>query len=323
MRNTLRLATTFGILAALPAVSGCAFDEEILIHDLKGTVRLPVEAGTRTFVRDNEDGTTFEETVVDARLIGPVYLGLYPSVLPPGTVSSYAHPELGPQYQNGVQGDTYPYGGTTIGDIKFACLEYLTCKTTTGRFATYDDMVDWFANVLEAPITDAGGKPIEAGFLIQQTCFDLLEVTSDAEIGLITGDRDGDGAADAADLDFVLSDDGQFWEAEFTIWQQNWYWDRAEEAETGCIPGEDCTGFSLWGFMDAPDTSTSVFSTCNPNQGYDEEIYDQEFSGGKAMSNVLNQPTQYITRGDWVANEGFVWKDMYEQPTLDIDFEVQ
>lgn len=318
MRTTLRLAITLGLLGAMPAVSGCTFDEEILIHNLKGTVRVPVEAATRVVATEGGG----EEAVTDARFIGPVYLGLFPSVLPAGTVASYTHPEIGPQYAEGVQGDTYPYGGTTVGDIRFTCLEFLRCKMVTGRFPSYDDMVSWYRDVLGTPIVDADGKEVEHGVLIQQVCFDLLEVTSDHEIGLITGDRNGDGVADDLDLDFTLSDDGKYYEAEFNIWQQNWYWDVDEERETGCTPGKDCTGFTLWGFMDAPDGATNLYSTCNPNQGYVESTYNNNFYGGKAYSDVLNKPTSYITRGDWVAGEGFVWNDMYEQPVLDLDIEV-
>lgn len=318
MRTTLRLATTFGLLAALPGISGCAFDEGILIHNLEGMVRVPVAAATRTVTTDEG-----EQTLTDPRFIGPIYLGLFPSVLPEGTVASYSHPEIGPQFATGVQGDTYPYGGTTVGDIKFTCLEFLRCKLISGRFPSYDDIVRWYDDVLGTPVVDADGKTIEHGILIQQVCFDLLEVTSDHEIGLITGDVNGDGVADDLDLDFQLSADGQYYEAPFTIWQQNWYWDVDEEKETGCTPGRDCTGFSLWGFMDAPDGASNLFSTCNPNQGVDREVYNQDFRGGKAYSDVLNKPTSYITSGDWVANEGYVWKDMFEQPTLDLDFEVQ
>lgn len=322
-RKLIRPMTTLGLLAALSASSGCVFDEGLLIHNLQGTVALPVEAGTRVFVRTNEDGSTYEETVVDAALIGPVYLGLFPSVLPANTLASYPHPEIGPQYAEGVQGDTYPYGGTTVGDLRFACYEFLTCQFTGGRFATYDDLVNWYADVLGTPITAASGAQVDAGVLVQQTCFDLLEVTSDHEVGLVTGDTNDDGVADAKDLDFVLSDDGQFFEASFTIWQQDYYWDVNEESETGCTPGKDCTGFSLWGFMDAPDVISNLFSTCDPTLGFDEQTYNNDFFGGTAQPNVLNQPAQFITDGDWVAGEGYVWKDIFEQPRLVLDHEVQ
>lgn len=319
-KNTLLSLTTLAVMSVAPVAGGCTFDEELLIHNFQGTVVLPVEAGTRTLVRSNEDGSTYEEVITDPRFIGPVYLGLFPSVLPPDTIAEYAHPEIGPQYQDGIQGDTYPYGGTTIGDIKYACFEFLTCKFVTGRYATYDDMIQWFADVIGTPILDAKDAPIEVGEMIQQTCFDLLEVTSDKEIGLVTGDRNGDGKADAQDLDFVLSADGKFFEAEFTIWQQEFFWDLDQE---DCEPGKDCTGFSLWAFMDAPDRLTSTFSTCDPTAGYQEVNYNQDFYGGKTYRNILNQPARYITPGDWVSNEAYVWNDIYAQPRLVIDFEVK
>lgn len=318
-RGPLGLALAAGLLAALPVTSGCGWDEDLLIHNFKGTVVLPVEAATRTFLRIDEDGNRSEETVTDPRLIGPVYLGLFPSVEPENVIASYPHPEIGPQYKAGVQGDTYPYGGSTVGDLQYACFEFLQCKVTTGRYASWDDLATWFADVLGTPIVDAAGREIRNGELLRQTCFDLLEVTADYEIGVVAGDRNDDGNVDEADLDFVLSDDGQFYVAEFTIWQQEYFWDQAQE---GCTPGVDCRGFSLWGWMDAPDRVSHQFSTCEATRGYNELTYDRNFRGGATFRDVLNQPTQYISRGDWVASEGYVWEDLYAQPELKLDFEV-
>jgi hypothetical protein len=51
--------------------------------------------------------------------------------------------------------------------------------------------------------------------------------------------------------------------------------------------------------------------------------YNVEFDSGVAYRDVLNQPSKYLSIGDWVASEGYQWDDPYEQPELFIDFEVQ
>ncbi len=312
-------ANILGICGLLMGASllstGCAYDEDLLIANLQGTVVVPRAAATRTFI-DADGG---ENEITDVRLIGPVYLGLFPSVLPPNNVASYSHPEVGPQYITGVQGDTYPYGGTTVGDLKFACFEFLTCKVVSGRYVDFDSMASWFADTLQQPILDANNVPVTNGEYLRQTCFDLLEVTSDEEL-LLTAihDRNGDEKLDEQDLDFVENKDGDF-EAQFTFLQQDWYWDQTEK---DCEPGVDCTGFSLWGFMDAPSTISNVYSTCDPAQGYEEQTYNNDYDGGRPQMDVLNQPSSWISAGDWVADEGYVWKDVYEQPTINLGFEV-
>jgi hypothetical protein len=303
------------LIGASAFTTGCTYNEGLVIANVQGTVIVPRAAATREFIDSN--GNPSELT--DVRLIGPVYLGLFPSVLPPNNVASYSHPEVGPQYQDGVQGDTYPYGGTTVGDLKFACFDFLTCKIVSGRYVDFDEMASWFADTLQQPILDQNNEPVTNGEYLRQTCFDLLEVTSDEEL-LLTAieDRNGDDKLDSNDLDFVENKDGDF-EATFKFIQQDWQWDRSQE---DCEPGKDCAGFSLWGWMDAPSTISNVYSTCDPEQGYEEQTYTNDYNGGRPYSNVLNQPSTYISTGDWVADEGHVWSDIFEQPTIRLGFEV-
>lgn len=277
-------------------LSGC-FVEGLEIYDLHGVVKLSKDAATRDFSR--EEGV---ETVTDVRMVGPVYLGLYASVI--DGIESYPHPERGPQFIEGTPGDTYPYGGTTIGDIRYACFEFFSCKLVSGRHVDFDSIVDWFANTLENPITDADGNIVTNGDFIRQTCYELLEVTSDEEIRVTADDDNEDGAIDVNDLDFV--DAGDHYEAEFTIWQQDWY-----------------EGMSLWGFMDAPSTVNYEFSTCNPNLGFQENEYNRDFRAGLQQTDVLNVPSQYISGGDWVASEGYIWNNPEDVAELMIDFSVE
>jgi len=295
--------------------TGCAYDEDLVIANIQGTVVIPRAAATRTFI--DEEGVSSELT--DVRLIGPVYLGLFPSVLPPNSGASYSHPEVGPIYKEDVPGDTYPYGGTTVGDLKFGCFEFLTCKIVSGRYVDFDAMASWFADTLQQPILDANGAPVTNGEYVRQTCFDLLEVTSDEELLLTaTEDRNDDEKINELDLDFYENKDGDF-EATFRFIQQDWYWDQNQK---DCEVGKDCTGFSLWGWMDAPSTISNVYQTCDPAQGYEEQTYNNDYAGGRPHANVLNAPSSYIGKGDWVADEGYVWKDIFEQPTIRLGFEV-
>ncbi len=317
MNNThLRLALHPSLAAmalALAALSGCTWDEGIIVENMVGTVVLPPEAATRSFL--GQDGQ--EQTLTDTRLIGPVYLGLYPSVQE--GLEAYPYPEVGPQFVAGTPGDTYPYGGTTIGDIRYACVEFLACKFVSGRHATLDDLVDWFDTTLQDPILDQFGNQVPSGDYLRQTCFDLLEVTSDAELRIPSADQNLDGQVDAEDLDFKQRNDGMF-EASFTIYQQEWF-DNADMVARDGGPDADIHGFTLWGFMDAPGVLTSEFSTCNPTQGYVEDNYNNFFFGGQAYTDILNQPAFYIADGDWVSN-GFVYENWYDAPELAIDIQV-
>jgi hypothetical protein len=279
---------------------------------------------TREITHTNTDSTgavtTTTDTIgPDVRLIGPVFLGLYSSIFPADVIQRYPYPEEGPQYLEGVEGNTYPYGGTTVGDLRYACIKDLACKMTSGRFETYQSMVDWFTEI-GSPLTDDDGLPIESGELIEQTCFKLLNVTSDAEIRLTAyEDRNGDGKIDAKDLDFIDDGDGNY-VADFTIYQQEFFWDQNQK---GCTPGKNCNGFSLWGWMDSPSKEDYTFSTCDLTSGFQGIWYNTNFFGGAAYQDTLNFPSSYISSDDVTATEGYVWKNIYDEPDLYLDFVVQ
>lgn len=286
------------------ALVGCRFEEGLSIENLAGTVVLPEEAATRTIVIDGN-----EETVTDVRLIGPVVLGLFPEVT--DGLFTYTHPVVGPSFEQGSAGDTYPYGGTTIGDVRFACVQDLTCKIASGRYVDYDAIIDWQARVGQ-PVTDAFGQEITNGDYLKQICYDVLEAALDDEVQLIqTDDRNGDGEVDGADLDFVQRADGK-WEAPFTLWQQEYF----ENAETG-------NDFTLWGWMDAPSEQVYSFDTCEPENGFNQTEYNVQFDGGRMARDLLNSPSTFIDTGDWVATEGFVYQSVDDVAEIEIDFQVE
>lgn len=290
-------------LPVLAALTGCRYDEGIIVKDMHGKVVVSAAAATR--IMNTPDG---EGEVTDARLIGPVYLGLYPAVVE-GT-ETYPAPQIGPVFQKGIPGNAYPYGGTSLGDIRFPCMESLKCKVASGRYVDFDSMVDWFANYVGDPITDANEDEVTTGAYLEQTCMELLDYVSVDEIRLTASDRNADGTIDTKDLEFVQQDDGSF-VADFTFYQQEWF-----ASEDGA------TGFTLWGWMDAPSGTSYSFSTCNPTTGFTMQNYNRQFAGGSPYQDLLNLPTQYIADGDWVSSQPYVYTSPDDEPTLMIDMKV-
>lgn len=118
----------------------------------------------------------------------------------------------------------------------------------------------------------------------------------------------------------MLDETGEFYVADFIIWQQEHFWNQDQE---GCTPGVDCDAYRLWGWMDAPALNTFDFLTCDPLNGFPANIYDAEFRAGRVFQDVLNFPGDYISGGDWVSSEPFIWSNVDDVPTLTLDFEVQ
>lgn len=308
----------YKVILPLLTLSACQYDGDLLIENLKGTVVLPESAGTR-FVNG--------EAIISAQNIGPVYLGLYPAVTQGGY--SYPHPQQGPLIQENQKRDTYPYGGTTIGDHRFACVEALRCRVLSGRFTDFDQLIDWFTIANEIEIIDALGVPMTSGAELRQICYDLLEVTSDEDVRITASDRNADGVIDESDLDFQQREDGSF-EASFTIWQQEFF------ANT------EGSGFTLWGFMERPEltvdpgTNATFSNTCvvssedGASAGFPVNVYNQEWDGGRQAFDILNYPYEYIEPGDFVSGAqddegtlGFTFTSVLDEPELLLNVEVQ
>lgn len=256
------------LVAALTLV-GCNFDEGILETELKGKVVVPKEAATLDYT--DADGNL--QTLVDAKNIGPIFLGAFAGI--DELSFGYPHPSMGPILSD-EPGDTYPFGGTTVGRADFACYSFTTCKVTTGRFATYQEILDYFADVLGTPIVDSAGVEITSGDAFQQYCYDYWKVTSDAEVTFI------------GDLDFTETANGF-------------------EAEWSMLHAEFHPGMTIWGFLDSPSYTTDIsgrgdLGTCNSETGRQVQRYGEAaYFEGMTYSDVLNQPSKYIANGDWVS----------------------
>ncbi len=267
----------FSALFLLSFVAGCAYDENIPEKDLRGKVILPAAAATQEVLR--ADGTV--ETVEDMRLIGPVYLGAFAGI---DTASfPYPHPAMGPVITSDYPGNTFPYGGTTVGRLEYGCYEAVACRVTTGRFGGYADVLDYFANFLADPVVDANGQTVESPSTMQQACFDYHKATSDAEIAFIDN-------GDLSRLNFQKDDETGDYVAEFTM------------PHTVYVEG-----MQVWGWMDAPRITRASgdkdgqFSSCDSSVGRQVTEYDQDYFQGRTHYNLLNFPSLYIYEGDWVS----------------------
>jgi len=249
-------------------LAGCAYDENLPSEDLTGVVRLPKEAlETLTL----SDPVTGEPNVVDdLRAVGPVYIGAYASV-ETGDFD-YPHPEMGPILDKDLPGDTYPYGGTSVGRFDWACYQTLVCKVVTGRFQSYDEIISFFADKVGTPITGPDGEEITDPDIFQERCFDAYYVTTNDELSFLNRPND-----------FV--DKGDYYEAEVTVPHVNWV-----------------EGLSLWGWVDMP-SYTFNFATCDPNGGLKYTRYSEDFYEGANQAGLLNYPSTFIDSGDWVVED--------------------
>ncbi|MEN9784872.1 MAG: hypothetical protein RLZZ299_136 [Pseudomonadota bacterium] len=272
-------------LFLLPALAACAFEETLPEKDFRGKVILPRAAALQGVIgpdgRLNEtdcadDPAACDGLVEDMRLIGPVYLGAFAAI---DTESfPYPHPAMGPVVTPNYPGNTFPYGGTTVGRFEYGCFETTSCRVVTGRFADYDGILDYFSGMLGDPVLDRDGSEVLSPSVMQQACFDYHRVTSDAEVGLV------------GELDFKLNDAGDAYEAAFTM------------PHTVFVEG-----MRVWGWMDAPRITLDAgdvngqFSSCDPSTGRQVNTYDQDFTQGRTHYNLLNFPSLYIYEGDWVS----------------------
>ena len=134
MRNLLRLTTTLGIaILAIVGAAGCNeyignLNEGLNLHNLAGTVVIP-------------------KAVLGTRELGVVYVGVFSGV---DNRFGFLSPISAPAQVGG--GDTYPYGGTSVGDFytrdaRFVCM---TVADQTKRDAGANWEVDF--DILQFPL---------------------------------------------------------------------------------------------------------------------------------------------------------------------------
>lgn len=267
----------FGLLA------GC-YQENLPIADLKGKVRIPKEASQITL---SDEATGTEYTIDDPRALGPVYLGSFPSVRTGDF--DYSHPEMGPVLTDDLPGNTYPYGGSTVGRFDWACYQSLICKVPTGRFESFDDIIEYFNSVVLDPIKDSSDQEVTNAEAFQERCYDALYVTSDDELAFL---NDG--------LHFELEGDEYVADAEI-------------------LHSKYAEGMAVWGWMDAP-SRTYEFATCDSTYGWLYDRYSEYYYTGTNYYDVLNYPSLYIDLGDWIAEDGVTITDPDQEFDLTLGY---
>ncbi len=297
------------------ALSGCgSFDEGLRERDLTGVVRIPVEALTALELVDpdgtpivqdgftlDEEGTPVMDITDQMGLIGPVYIGGFPSV-EEGDYA-YPHPEMGPILDEDRPGNTYPYGGTSIGRFDYACYKQLTCKVVTGRYDSFQSIIDFFSGVVQEPIIAPDGTEVLSGATYQEHCFSTEYVTSDDELSFVDDDPNEDVSPYFKPY-FRLNGEGTHYEADVTIPQALFIED-----------------MELWGWVDMPSVRYN-FTTCDSDAGTQYRRYTEQFMEGSSYPDLLNYPGIYIDEGDWVA-EPVVLSDADEKFTVDFNFQFE
>ena len=255
---------------------GCEFQEIIQEKDLKGTVRIPKEALDLTLIDDDGVERTVEG---DIRMLGPVYLGAFPSV--EDGHYAFQHPEMGPILDADYPGDTYPYGGTTVGRFDFGCYQQLVCKVVTGRYESYDDVLTFFRDVLQDEVKGTDNEVVGSGTEYQEHCYETQYFTSDDEIDFID-DKPHEDVKPYFKPYF--EEDGDDFVADVVI--------------PHTLVEND---MALWGWVDMPSPKFE-FVTCDSAAGDYFYRYSEQYYQGASYPDVLNYPGLYIDDGDWVVN---------------------
>ena len=289
------------IPALLVTLSACTWNEDFTHFDLVGTVRLPKEAATFIYIDDKG----VQHDIADPRAIGPVYLGAFPSVRDGDF--AYPHPEMGPIITEEFPGDTYPYGGGSIGRMAWGCYESTVCRMVSGRFSGFADVIDFFnndlgpldgdTNVLD--ITNSIGEIVTSEDEYRERCYEFLDYTSDAEVEFIPPDDSESAIADY--LDF--RDDGDSYVADVELLHVKWV-----------------EGMQIWGWVDMP-TADFNFASCDPtDEGRFADEYSDYYPMGSTFGTVLNFPSLYIDVGDWVVDDSTELEDPDEEFSVTLGY---
>ncbi len=232
--------------AALTCGSGC-FDEGLREIDLTGTVRIPLDVAPPS-----------------SAALGPVYIGVYASA--DEQTLGFTYPFMGPVVGSNTWGDSYPYGGTSVGTIAFPCVIEGKCRCVTGRYGDLDDVIDALG-------IGQGETPPWTAEDYWDECREYFGYTDVEELEFIGQDR----------LDFH-EEDG-FFVASWTIWHV----DPQDDAPNRPV---------LWAFVD------NGMQSCNPDGGASNRHPDDYlFREGAVFPDVLNMPGKYLAVGDLFSSE--------------------
>ena len=294
---------------------GCAYEENLREQDLTGVVRIPLEALESLQLIDpdgtpimdggftlDEDGQPVLDITDQMGLLGPLYIGAFPSV--ETGLYAYPHPEMGPILDSDRPGDTYPYGGTTVGRFDYACYEQLRCKVVTGRYTDYQQIIDFFSDVVQEPILAPDGTEVTNGSTYQEHCFTTEYVTSDDELSFID-DEPNENVRPYFKPYFSLNEAGTHYVADVTI-----------------PHSLVVDGMELWGWVDMPSARYN-FASCNESEGDMHYRYTEQFYKGSSYPDLLNFPGLYIDEGDWVVDEPYTIDSADDEFVVDFTYKFE
>ncbi len=264
--------STCTLLSVAAFAVGCYQESDLGYADLTGTVRIPVAAASFDVVKE-VDGVAQRVTIEpDARGLGPVYLGLYSAIN--DVEYGYPHPEVGPVLDRDIGGDAYPYGGTTVGRFDYACYEMLNCRVVTGRYDSFDDVLDWFGETIGEPVINHYGDEVLSATEFRERCYELMFLTSDSELPFV-----------AEPPSFVKK--GDYFEADVDI-----------------LHSQYVDGVSVWGWIDRPSAAFG-FDTCSDDESLSWQMfyYDEQYFTGSHPLDLLNFPNKNIQPGDWLVED--------------------
>ncbi len=242
MRKITTLLLAFVQLALF---AGC-FQEEVREIDITGTLRIPVEMVSQS-----------------SSELGVVYIGLYADA--DADTLGFTYPFMGPVVGSASWGNSYPYGGTTIGVFSFPCVREGKCRMVTGRYGDLDQVIDalGIGQGTEPPWTDED---------YWDACQDYFGYTDPMELNFVGEDR----------LNFH-EEDG-YYVADWKIWHV----DPQDDAENRPV---------LWAFAD------NGLQSCNPDGGSSNRDDGPWFREGDMFPDVINMPGKYLTDGDLFTSE--------------------
>jgi hypothetical protein len=307
-------------IAMVGLMTGCKYEENLPEQDLKGKIRIPKEAiSSLTLIDDDgvpfvengeailrdEDGDETDRIDItgEVGLLGPVYIGAYPSV--EDGHYDYKHPEMGPILDANFPGDTYPYGGTTVGRFDYGCYEQLVCKVVTGRFTSYSEIIDFFRDVVQEPILGQDGTEVTSGVAYQEQCFEGQNLTDEHELAFVDEEPFETDESLGDYFKPYFQDKGEFFEAEVIIPHA-----LVEK------------GMSIWGWVDMPSKKFS-FSSCDEGAGKNFYRYSEQFYTGTNYPNVLNFPGLYIDDGDWVVDDEAIVTNAEQEFVIEMSYKFE
>lgn len=309
MRTHRLFATVLlSVVLALP-VGGCAFDEGINVHDLKGTVLVPKSASPT------------------AESVGMIYVGLYSGV---DNHLGFPSPVAAPAAST-AGADTFPYGGTSLGSF-YTRDARLVCQQIGSR-TIRDDGANWAldfellqfpfyegTNVwawMDAFVLDSTGNPVNtytscddnngyySYFQIEVDPIDVVQEGVEWRVNLEDSDLTtipvpGNGAT------------RRFQDADGKLWQVV----EIDEVNDAI----NVVDIYSWGGKPAISGPSIPIV-------YNEENADLMYFGSQ-YQDVLNFPGKYVrgiegaAPGDYVAQTPFVLDNLSGDVEITVDFEV-